>query len=85
MAASLPFIAFGYKFGLLKSLLIFTVVLVAVLLAKLAIYLFTRRSKVAKGAANLLQNNLIFLLFMPRQIKAKMQELKDKEHQSGFK
>lgn len=83
VAASLPFVALAYKFGIKKAIAIFLVVVVTILSAKLAIYLFTRKSKLAKGTAIALQGNLIFLYFIPKSLKEQMRELEENEQKSS--
>lgn len=50
-AASVPFVALGYKYSTHKTLLILVVVVTTLFTAKILIHLFSRRSKLAKGAA----------------------------------
>ena len=47
----LPFIALGYKYGIESALLILIFVSITIIFAKITIYLFTRKNKLAKGGA----------------------------------
>ena len=82
VAASLPFIALGIKFGALKGLLIFGLVVARILIARFTVYLFTRSSKVASGGAVAMQWNLLFLLFLPKHLREEMQKLEEREKQT---
>lgn len=79
IAASLPFIALGTKFGAENGLLIFIVFVSCLLVAKLVIYLFTRRSKLARGTAIAMHGNLIFLLFLPGHLREEINKLEESE------
>lgn len=83
VTASVPFVALGIKFGTLKGLLIFFVFVAFLLVARLTIYLFTRRSKLAKGTAIAMHGNLIFLLFLPGHLREEMSKLEEHEKQDG--
>jgi hypothetical protein len=79
IAASVPFVALGFKFGAAKGFLILLLFVSALLAAKLTIYLFTRRSKLLKGAAIALEGNLVFLFFLPKHLKQQLKTLKERE------
>jgi len=81
VAASAPFVALGIKFGTLNGLLIFFVFVAFLSVARLTIYLFTKRSKLAKGTAIAMHGNLIFLLFLPEQLRKEMSKLEEHEKQ----
>jgi len=83
VAALLPFIALAYKFGLKKTVVVFVVVVFTFISANFAIYLFEKRSKLAKGAAIAMQGNLLFLLFIPKPLKEQMRKLVEKEKLSS--
>lgn len=79
VAASIPFFALAYKFGFKKTAAIFIIIIVTFLFAKIAIYLFGRRSNLTKSAAIAMQGNLIFLFFLPKTLKQQISELKHNE------
>lgn len=83
VSTSVPFVALGVKFGALKGLLIFFVFVAFLLAARLTIYLFTRRSNLAKGTAIAIHGNLIFILFLPKHLKQKVNKLEEYERKDG--
>jgi hypothetical protein len=84
VAASLPFIALGFKFGAAKGFITLLLFVTALLLAKLTIYLFTRRGKLLKGAAIALEGNLVFLFFLPKHIKQQLKTLREREDLTSY-
>ena len=79
VATSIPFIALGFKFGAEGAVLIFVVTVGILLFGKFLIYLFMRRSKLAKGTAIAMNWYMVFLLFLPKHLREEMGRLKESE------
>ena len=74
LAVALMWYALGFWVTVLLSLWL-------LLLRQILLYLLAKNSRLAKTAAFLLMPGTIFLLFLPKRLRSKMDELRSREQQ----
>ncbi|OGB24465.1 MAG: hypothetical protein A3I66_10670 [Burkholderiales bacterium RIFCSPLOWO2_02_FULL_57_36] len=80
---AIPLAALTYKLGVWISIFVFFGIVFSYLFARLALFMFAKRNPGAKGFAILICPELVFMFFLPRQLKLELAELKEKARSSS--